>query len=159
MDCLSERAESRRERVWGGNGKTPNSLAVFIWAVYHEERGHGLLFPEMNKKIIFSVCFITESHFSQIRADKSFREKRGRVCVCVKHAFVDVLPWSCVSVHPCFLCRCVTAPMFVHVSVCVTVKLRVSRRHEGADGYFGIGGILPEEAWLRRWIRLPVQTS
>lgn len=64
-----------------------------------------------------------------------------------------------VSVHPCFVCRRVTASMFVHVSVCMTVNMRVNRRHEEADGYFSIGGVWPEEAWLRRWIRLPVQTS
>lgn len=87
MDCLCERAEFGVEMMRGcegGNVKTPNSLAAFIRAVYHEEKGHGLLCPEMNKKkkkIIFSVCFITENHFSQIRADKSFRENGGCVCV------------------------------------------------------------------------------
>lgn len=45
-----------------------------------------------------------------------------------------------VSVHPCFVCRRVTASMFVHVSVCMTVNMRVNRRHEEADGYFSIGG-------------------
>lgn len=108
MDCLSERAESRAGmmRVWGGNGKTPNSLAVFIQAVYHEEKGHGLLCPEMNKKIIFSVCFITGNHFSRIRADKSFREKRGRMRACV---------WSITKT----VCVCVLLCLFTHVHVSV----------------------------------------
>lgn len=53
MDCLCERAEFGVEMMRGcegGNVKTPNSLAAFIRAVYHEEKGHGLLCPEMNKK-------------------------------------------------------------------------------------------------------------
>lgn len=118
LDGLSVRAHGIQtgddERVWGGNGKTPNSLAVFIRAVYHEERGHGPLCPEMNKKIIFPVCFITENHFSQIRADKSFTEKWGCVCVWVGVCTSGFLCLStrvqafwCVGVlqQPC-LCMC-----------------------------------------------------
>lgn len=139
LDWLSVRARWIRsgddERVWGGNGKTQNSLAVFIQAVYHEEKGHGLLCPEMNKKIISSVCFITENHFSQIWADKSFRVKRRRegACVCVENYKVCV--YVCLHGRPPVYV--LWARVFVHVSVCVTEQ---NRRHENADGYFRLGG-------------------
>lgn len=65
----------------------------------------------------------------------------------MEHPLVDVLRGlrvsASVSVHPCLVCRRVTALMFVHVSVCVTVSLRVNRRHEETDGYFCIGGSCP----------------
>ncbi len=72
----------------------------------------------------------------------------------MEHSYVGALQGLCAYPALClstrvrvFVCRCVTTPMSVHASVCVTVNLRVNRRHEEADGYFCVAeGSLPGEA-------------
>lgn len=52
----------------------------------------------------------------------------------------------CPSTRVCFVCRYVTTPIFVHVSVCVTVSWGSQNiRHEKADGYFCIEGSCPRK--------------
>lgn len=52
-----------------------------------------------------------------------------------QHPFVNVFQSLCAFLplclaHTYFVCRCVTTPMFVHVSVCVPVNSRLNRNHE-----------------------------
>lgn len=110
MDCLCERAEFGVEMMRGcegGNVKISNSLAAFIRAVYHEEKGHGLLCPEMNKKkkksssLSVSLRRIISPKSEQI----NHLEKMEGVCVCGAPSCECVTSAVCisafVSVHPC----------------------------------------------------------
>lgn len=146
------------ERVWGGNGKTQNSLAAFTQAVYHEEKGHGLLCPEMNQKTLLrclSLQGINSLKSEQIN-HLEWNEQGEVMRIC---GGLSVCMSAFLSVHQCmFSCPCALQDPRFRLCRFVWRGSR-NRRHEEADGSFRYRGVSPEEAWLRRWIRLPVQTS
>lgn len=142
MDCLSERADSRVEMMRGCEG-VMGKLQTHWRCLYElstmKRRAMALRWI---KKIIFSVCFITRIISPKSEQINHLEENEHvcvRVCVCSTR-FACVCVSGFISVHRCSVCRCVTTPMFVHMSVGVTVNLGVDRRLEGAAGYFCMEG-------------------
>jgi len=114
MDCPSQRVDSKVEMMRGCEGVMGKLQTHWhrLYKLSATKSGATAHFvPRWIKKIIFSVCFITENHFSQIRADKSFTEARGRVWAAAfqwNSAFVRVwIVWVLQNTRVCArVCFC-----------------------------------------------------
>lgn len=82
----------------------------------------------MNKKIILSVCFITGNHFSQIRADKSFRVNKGRRENRARRK-------ACRSIYQARVFRGVQYTRLQKCLFLLLSNLRVIRSHKDAAGH------------------------